>query len=73
MYKALSFFSSTAFVVWATEVMDMFSSIFTRHVFTSQDQQSAAECLEIANQHCLVVSISFYYHLSIRVYINGSF
>lgn len=56
-----------AFVVWATEVMDMFSSIFTRHVFTSKDQQSAAECLEIAHQHCLIVCISsshFFSHIN---------
>ena len=48
---------AAAFVVWATEVLDLFASIFTRHVFTAQDGQSAAECIEIANQHCLVVSL----------------
>jgi len=69
--KWLSICSFIAFVVWSTEVLDLFAAIFKRHVLTSQDQQSAAECFEIANQHCLVLEndglmLSFYLQRALK-------
>jgi hypothetical protein len=48
---------SSSFVMWAMELLDYFGTIFCRHVYAPDiESDIRAQCLQIALQHCLVVS-----------------